>query len=613
VATIDLARVRAQQDAADESIELLQSVIDGGDPNAAPMAQDALGDLLRFSVGDPDGARAAYQQAIDSGHPDWSVTARFDLAQLLEAEGDLPGARAQLELITEGPNQVYAARAFDLLGDLSARSGDSAGARAAYQQAIDRGVPLWSALAQVDQARLILAETEDVNEAEPLLTSAVADGTPDVAASAQLLLGMIALYRGDRVRAGEEFRRAAETGAPPVIGAALMQTAKLSVSNGDLTEAAAVLEHLLEGSFDDEGLEEYAAAYLGAVRLRQGDPEAAMPLLRRGAGSDDPETAAHALMTWGMHLFEVGDVSGADEILTAALGIGHAEVMDSIRAGLGMVRLAQRRLDEAYALLKAVLDSGNKDQEPIVRRYLGSVLARQGRPDEARAVLEPLAASDDSEHRPAGLLLLGRLARHDKNSEAARQWLTAAIEASDRDVEGEARQELGQLLAEAGEIESSRQVLAPLVGLRSAAGAQAEAFLGELTVAGHAAPPTPPPARPAIAGLPAPVIPAARAGGTAFTGESPPAGETAPADTAQPPGRAARPTLTPLPPAVLSLLAEIADADGQPAEAEYWRAALARLCDAAGVSPAGGSEGVERYHHRRFATVSWPDHQGDGA
>jgi hypothetical protein len=49
-----------------------------------------------------------------------------------------------------------------------------------------------------------------------------------------------------------------------------------------------------------------------------------------------------------------------------------------------------------------------------------------------------------------------------------------------------------------------------------------------------------------------------------------------------------RPGLTPLPPVVLALLAEVADADGQPAEAEYWRSILPRAQGPAGASPVGG-------------------------
>ena len=83
-------------------------------------------------------------------------------------------------------------------------------ARAAYQQAIDANVLDWSAQAQVDLARLILDESEDVDQAEPLLTSAVTSGMAEVAPPARLILGLIAVYRGDNPRAREEFQQAAE-------------------------------------------------------------------------------------------------------------------------------------------------------------------------------------------------------------------------------------------------------------------------------------------------------------------------------------------------------------------------------------------------------------------
>ena len=160
-----------------------------------------------------DGGAAAYQQAIDSDHPDWSLVARFDLALLLYAQGDLSGAHEQLRLVIEGPNRGYAAKAWDLIGDLLSRSGDSTGARDAYRNAIDSDAPEWPAVARVDLANLILTETENVAEAEPLLTRTTA--RPDAAAaSARLLLGLIALYRDDPDRAREEFQLAAERARP---------------------------------------------------------------------------------------------------------------------------------------------------------------------------------------------------------------------------------------------------------------------------------------------------------------------------------------------------------------------------------------------------------------
>jgi cellulose synthase operon protein C len=564
IATIDLAGVRVLQDAVGESAELLRSVVAGGDPNAAPMAADILGDLLQFQVGDPDGARAAYQAAIDSKHPDWTPAAQFDLAQLLETEGDLAGAEAQFRQITESPNRIYATKAWDLLGDLLAGSGDSAGARAAYQRAIDNDAPEWSAVARVDLARLILADTDDVDEAEPLLTGAVDSATPDVAASARLILGLIALYRDDRVRASEEFQRAADTGPPRVAGPALMQIAKLALDDNDLARAGEILEDLLDGPYeDDAGLEQHAAAYLGVVRLRQGDPGAALPLLQRGTASEDPDTAAYSYLNLGVLLFDLGDVDTAGEILERALDTGQPEVKNSVQAALGIVRVAQGRLDEANALLTASLDGGNEEDEPKVRRYLGSVMARQGRRDEARAVLKPLAASNDAEHRPAGLLLLGRLAVQDKNTADGSRWLTAAIDADDPEVETEARLELARLLAESADIKGSREVLAPLFDQPGDVPAQAEELLRELDAADRLAPPALPPGPSATAPPGAPV-----------TAPEPPA--QAPASPTAPSAPAATaPRLTPLPSVVLSALAEIAEAEGQRTEAEYWRGLLA--------------------------------------
>ena len=41
-----------------------------------------------------------------------------------------------------------------------------------------------------------------------------------------------------------------------------------------------------------------------------------MSLLQRGAASEDPDTAAYACLTWGVHLFDLGDIDAAAEILT---------------------------------------------------------------------------------------------------------------------------------------------------------------------------------------------------------------------------------------------------------------------------------------------------------
>ena len=363
VAMTDLAELRAQQGAIEEATRLLQSVIDGGDPNIAPMAADKLGTLLLIQADDVEGAHAAYQRAIDSGHPDWSVVARFNLTQLLDITEDTAGAEAQLRAIIGGPNRAYAAKAWDLLGDLFAETGDVAQARAAYQQAIDSKVDDWSAQAQLDLARLILVESDDSDEAEPLLTGVTTSRSPDVAGAAWLLLGLISLSRVELGPAEERFLRAAQTGSARVAEPAQMQIAKMRLDQGDLEEASGILERLV-GESTDESLALYATAYLGVVRLRQGDIPSALELLERGAASEDADTAAYACLNWGLILFDLDYLEDAADRLTQALETGEDEVRDSARAGLGAVRLAQGQLEEARTLLTEALDTGNQQDEP---------------------------------------------------------------------------------------------------------------------------------------------------------------------------------------------------------------------------------------------------------
>jgi len=185
-------------------------------------------------------------------------------------------------------------------------------------------------------------------------------------------------------------------------------------------------------------------------------------------------------------------------------------------------------------------------------------------------MLEPLVASSDTEYRPAGLLLLGRLAARDKSVEVSKRWFTDAIGADDLEIEIEARLELGRLLADSGDLNGSRQALTPLLEYGDAIRAQAEEMLGELDTAEKRAPPALPPPSPTdtppTSDTPpppdVPAVPDAQAGTVKQTSPK----EPAPPATAAREGR-----LAPLPPAVLAALADLAEYEGQLAEAEYWR------------------------------------------
>ena len=93
-------------------------------PNA-PMAMVSLGALLA-EQGNVQGARAAYQRAIDTGQPDQALAAMVNLGVLLAEQGDVEGARAayQRAIDTGHPN---APMAMVSLGAAAGRAGQCSG------------------------------------------------------------------------------------------------------------------------------------------------------------------------------------------------------------------------------------------------------------------------------------------------------------------------------------------------------------------------------------------------------------------------------------------------------------------------------------------------------
>jgi hypothetical protein len=116
-------------------------------PEIELLARVLLG-LLLAERGDTDGARAAYQQAIDSGQPNQASRAAVHLGRLLAEQGDTDAARAAYQQAIDAGHPDYAPMAAVHLGRLLAGRGDTDAARAAYQLAIDSGHPKASEQAQ---------------------------------------------------------------------------------------------------------------------------------------------------------------------------------------------------------------------------------------------------------------------------------------------------------------------------------------------------------------------------------------------------------------------------------------------------------------------------------
>jgi hypothetical protein len=115
-----------------------QSAIDGDSTREAAWAALALGALFN-SEGDVGRAHSAWRSAADSGQFAVGPLAMIALARLLEKQQDLDGARAEYERAIESNHPQAAPKAAFELGLLLTEQGDLAGARARYQDAVDSG------------------------------------------------------------------------------------------------------------------------------------------------------------------------------------------------------------------------------------------------------------------------------------------------------------------------------------------------------------------------------------------------------------------------------------------------------------------------------------------
>ncbi|KUJ67397.1 hypothetical protein ACZ90_28355 [Streptomyces albus subsp. albus] len=500
---------------------LLREVMRSGHPEQAPRAADTLGDLLAADDRSSE-AEEAYRAAIGSGHRDWTQISRINLAGVLNgAEGRTAEVRELLTEVMGSGHPEQGPRAADILGDLLAAEGRLAQAEEAYRVAIDSGHGEWSLIGRIDLA-VMLADNGDLARAESLLRVVAESDNATAVVWANTLLGMVLAHGGRSAEGFRYLREAGERGEPPVAQLARFQLAKFLLDgDGDSAEARELLRSVVED--DPSDVTEVARAYLCVLLLREGNHDAAEELMLGVEESGDTEAIAVAYLGAGEYLLEVGEVEAAGELLEGALNADDPEVAAKAGALLGVVRRSANDFQEARRLLSDALATGDPAVEPMARRYLGSTLFRMGLLREAEETLLPLGRSADTEHRPQALRLLGQVLVADGRPEEAYPWFEQAIGCGDPETESAARYDFAELLLSMGQRERAREVWAPEV---SEEGDPAD----EPTGTGPVPDPTAPPA------------------------------------AAEPPG----PAPHPLPAAVLSLLGDVASAEGDEAEARYW-------------------------------------------
>ncbi len=272
-----------------------------GQTDQAPMAAFNLGYLLE-GQGDVAGARAAYQQAIDSSHPEFAPMATVNLGNLLAGQGDVAGARAAYQQAIDSSHPASAPMGVFALGLLLAGQGDVAGARAAYQQAIDSGHPEFAPEAAVNLGNL-LAGQGDVAGARTAYQQAIDSSHHDQAPKAAFNLGY------------------------------------LLAGQGDVAGARAAYQQAIDSSHHDQAPK--AAVNLGNLLAGQGDVAGARAAYQQAIDSSHPAAAPMGAFALGLLLAGQGDVAGARAAYQQAIDSGHPEFAPKAAVNLGNLLAGQ--------------------------------------------------------------------------------------------------------------------------------------------------------------------------------------------------------------------------------------------------------------------------------
>lgn len=135
-----------------------------------------------------DGLRAT-DQALGRGHPDDAAEAN-NLGLQLAEQGNLAGARAAYQLAIDSGHAEWAPMAALNLGLLLDAQGDVPGARGAYERVIDSGHGKWAPIAAVNLGTL-LAEQGDLAGAQDAYQRAIDSDDADQRPTAAVNLGLL--------------------------------------------------------------------------------------------------------------------------------------------------------------------------------------------------------------------------------------------------------------------------------------------------------------------------------------------------------------------------------------------------------------------------------------
>ncbi|MEU8006204.1 tetratricopeptide repeat protein [Catellatospora sp. NPDC049111] len=387
IAMIDLAALNARHGDTAHAVDLLRQVGELRHEQLSPRAVYILGELLA-NDGQLDAAKAAYQEVIDSPHPEYSGLARIALA-ILQIEDD---AGLTETLLTEAT------------------------------QTADRQV---AAMAELMLA-LLYAEDDREEQAQTIFARLTADGDHEVALLAIFVQAALAMWRDDLDEAERhlvrlvEDPRAADTGLDRAAG---IDLATLQLAQGDTDKAIETLQLCFDATHS-----EYLVDLLldRGVELTAADRALdALPFLRAAADAADADIALLATVRThlGIALLAVGELDDARVELEYAYR--HADEAAKALSGryFGSVLLRLDLPEQARPILTevAVGDSSSKAEAALL---LGRLARAEKHDTEAEAWLtqarDASRGGDPDVYANAGLLLGEMYVRAGKPAEGLR-------------------------------------------------------------------------------------------------------------------------------------------------------------------------------------------------
>ena len=379
--------------------------------------------------------------------------AAFRLGLPLAEHRDTAGERAAFQqAIDSGDADAAATAAFDL-GLLLADEGDVAGARAAYQQAIDSGHADAAPTAAFNLG-LLLAEQGDVAGARTVYQQAIDSRHTDMAPTAAVNLGVLLGEQGDAARARAAYQLAIDSGHPEQAPKAAFHLGLLLAEQGDVAGARTAYQQAIDSGHPEQAPK--AAFNLGLLLTDRGDLAGARTAYQQAIDSGRPEQASKAAANFGLLLAEQGDVAGARAAYQLAIDSGHPNAAPTAAFNLGLLLAEQGDVAGARTAYQQAIDSGHAEQAPAAAFNLGVLLAEQGDLAAAQAAFQQAIDSGHADVAPTATVSLGVVLEEQGDVAGARAAYQLAIDSGHADAAPEAAVNLGVLLEEQEDVAGAR-------------------------------------------------------------------------------------------------------------------------------------------------------------